>query len=77
MRAKFQVDNVEILGAYQQVTMRAVCDGGFGPNGESEDNTYARWTPSGTLTIGITNPALHNKIRVGQKFYMDFIEAEK
>ena len=76
MRAKMEVMNVETVGDTQEnVIMMAVSGTGYGPKGESEDNTYARWTPSGNLNLSITNPALHGTFRVGQKFYLDFTEA--
>jgi hypothetical protein len=39
---------------------------------ESEDNTFARYTPGGNLELSITNPALFDKLEKGQKFYVDF-----
>lgn len=55
------------------VMMRPVCGNKpFGPNGESEDNTFARYTPSGELSLDITNPELVGKIQPGQTFYVDF-----
>lgn len=48
----------------------------YGPNGESEDNTFARFTPSGSLSLTINNPDLLGKIKPGQKFYVDFTLAD-
>ncbi|QXE85960.1 hypothetical protein KP003_16595 [Geomonas nitrogeniifigens] len=67
-----------VTEAYQGseiVKMYPVC-GQFGKDGESEDNTYARWSPSGSFELQITNPDLVGKIKPGQKFYIDFTEAE-
>jgi hypothetical protein len=79
MRAKMQVSSViplDTTGSCQTVTMAPVCGNKpFGPNGESEDNTFARYSPSGSLQLTINNPELTGKIRVGQKFYVDFTEA--
>ena len=76
MRAKFQVQSVSGQTAQEVVTMSAVCSNApFGPNGESDDSTYARYTPSGSLSITINNPALVGIFKVGQKFYLDFTEA--
>lgn len=56
--------------------MAPVCGGKpFGPNGESEDNSFARWTPSGELKLDVTNPDLLGRFKPGQKFYVDFTEA--
>lgn len=77
MRAKMQVQSVTGGETYESITMSAVTssDKPYGPNGENEDNTYARYTPSGNLSLSITNPALIGKFKVGQKFYLDFTEA--
>lgn len=77
MRAKMQVQSVKGTETYESISMSAVTSSNkpYGPNGENEDNTYARWTPSGTLALSITNPELIGKFKVGQKFYLDFTEA--
>lgn len=62
----------------EEIKMAPVCgDKPFGANGESEDNSFARWTPSGSLSLTITNPALVGTFRVGQTFYVDFTEASQ
>lgn len=77
MRAKFQVSKVEKNDGFESLTFFAVTDSEFGPNGENDDNTYARWTPNGDLKMNITNPALLGKYKVGEKYYLDFTKAEK
>lgn len=77
MRAKLQVTKAAVFGDSPKtisVEMAPVCEQPFGPNGESEDNTFARWTPSGSLSLVITNPDLVDKIKEGQRFYVDFTE---
>ena len=77
MRAKFFVTNVTKHGdTSQAVAFSAVTDTKYGANGENEDNTYARWTPSASLTMFITNPSLIDKLQAGQKFYVDFTPAD-
>ena len=77
MRAKLEVRGAEKTGTTLKLNMAAVCGTDpFGPNGESEDNTYSMWTPTATLEMYITNPALVDKFKVGQKFYVDFTEAQ-
>lgn len=78
MRAKVMVIGVTKHENVAQETVKFMPVTGkdpFGPNGESEDNTYAHWTPSGEITLSITNPALHGQFAYGQKFYVDFTEA--
>lgn len=75
MRAKMEVSAVKATEHGDIIEAAPVCgDGAFGPNGESEDNTFARFTPSGFLSLMINNPNLICKIKPGQKFYLDFTE---
>lgn len=71
MRAKFVVAKVEdYCGDEQSVQFHAVTDG------NPEDNTFAKYTPAASLQMTIGNPELVGKIKEGQKFYVDFTEAE-
>jgi hypothetical protein len=81
MRAKFEVRSVEQLmaddGAVVSEHLHFSAVSGtdpFGANGESEDNTYARWTPYAELMMTITNPALFGVYREGDVVYGDFSE---
>lgn len=61
----------------ETITMAPVAKSGAYPvDGTDEDNTYARWSPSGQLSLTIANPNLWGKFKYGQKFYVDFKEAE-
>lgn len=84
MRAKFRVHTVDqtYLGKegdpYRSITVRAsaVCkDGAYPADGSDEDNTFARWTPQGELSLVITNPDLLDKVAQGDLFYLDFHRA--
>lgn len=59
-----------------RLTFSAVTTSPFGADGESEDNTYAKWTPSAELSMTITNPNLLGKFAVGDTFYVDFTKVE-
>jgi hypothetical protein len=80
MRAKMQVRSVERPHEgydMERLTMAPVSGpGAYGPNGESEDNTFARFTPAGSLSLDIANPDLHGKFAQGQAYYVDFTPAE-
>lgn len=78
MKAKMEVRSVApAYAGAETVKMEAVCGTDpFGPDGESEDNTYARFTPSGGVELTITNPNMLGKFATGQKFYVDFTPAE-
>lgn len=77
MRAKFQVTEVGLHSPdCEEIKMRAVSDGAFDPEGNSEDSSFARWTPSGELSITITNPNLLGTFATGEKYYLHFTKAE-
>lgn len=76
MRAKMSVNRVERWDGADKVTMVAVArSSGYPTDGSDEDNTYAKFSPQGELTLTIANPALIGKIEPGQKFYLDFVPA--
>ena len=83
MTAKMQVHSVaenrdtEGRVTFEQINMAPVCTKPFDADGNSEDNTYARWTPSGRIDLTITNPNLFGKIKPGQRFYLHFTEAKE
>ncbi len=78
MRAKFVVTGVtKHEGGNESVNMTAVSkSGGYPEDGSDEDNTFAKWSPSASLSITIANPALHGKLVTGQKFSADFTPAD-
>lgn len=83
MRAKMQISSVKkVVGpdgsvVSEELSAYPVCGKTpFGPNGESEDNTFARFTPGGSLTLTVSNPDLFGKILPMQKFYVDFTLAD-
>ena len=77
MRAKLEVSEIESYETHEVLKFKAVgkC-GSYPEDGSDEDNTYATWTPSATLEMRITNPALRGRFMTGQKFYVDFTPAD-
>lgn len=84
MRAKMQVMEV-VRSGYQngpefqtqdRIKCTAVAAKTYPADGSDEDNTYAKFSPAGELTLTIANPALVGQIKPGTKFYLDFTEAE-
>jgi hypothetical protein len=77
MRAKMKVSKVVATEYGETIEAAPVCGNKpFGKDGESEDNTFARFTPSGALSLTVNNPDLLGKIKPGQSFYVDFTLAE-
>lgn len=69
MRAKFRlIRKVELL------------EGGeleFSPvtTGSAENESFFKWTPYGTITIGTVNETVLNAMQIGKEYYVDFTEA--
>lgn len=77
MRAKMVVDAVTQWPSSENLSFSAVCkSSGYPADGSDEDNSFARWTPTASVTMTVTNPALHGKFKSGDKFYVDFTPAE-
>lgn len=60
----------------EEIAMVPVTEKPFDGDGNSEDNSFARWTPSGGLSLAITNPSLFGVFSHGQKYYLDFTPAD-
>lgn len=73
MRAKMNLTTVTKGIGYEVLAFNAVSKaGGYPEDGSDEDNTYAKFSPSASLTIQIANPALLDKFQAGEKYYVDF-----
>ncbi len=67
-----QIESVTQTAYSEELKLHAV----YGNSTNKEDNTFSEATPSATLTMSITNKALHGQFKPGQKFYVDFTLAE-
>ena len=78
MRAKMMITHVESFGGVsERLRFVAVAKDGLYPSdGSDEDNTYAKFSPSGELSLTVANPALLGKFKTGDKFYLDFTKIE-
>ena len=84
MRAKMRLNAItnryspgESAGITQEtLNFTAVAASTYPADGSDEDNTYAKFSPSGNLSLTVANPALIGKFEVGQKYYVDFTPAE-
>ena len=55
------------------LTMTPVCrKEGYPGDGGDEDNTYAKFSPSGELKLQVQNPKLIGAIKPGETYYVDF-----
>ena len=78
MRAKMRITAVTIYESGEKLDLVAVSKSGAYPeDGSDEDNTYAKYSPQASLSITIANPSLFGKFKAGQKYYVDFTQAEE
>lgn len=73
VRAKFKCHSKEMReqGAEQVAALTF-----YASYGEGKDNKdWSKWTPSGTLTMTISNPAAFEWFEPGKEYYLDFSEA--
>lgn len=75
MRAKLVITTVT-QHEHQAETLkfRGVCANSYPADGLDENNTFAKFSPSVSLEMTVTNPALIGKYKPGQTFYVDFTE---
>jgi hypothetical protein len=75
--AKFQCESVEktkAIGSDEitsvNVSLRAVV--GYKADGsrDDENESWSKWTPSGQLTMYITNPACFDQFKTGKQYYI-------
>ena len=74
VRGKFSVSKVtnhSATSTYVEVELNAV----HGGSTNAEDNSYSAATPSGKITMTITNPDAVAKLPIGGVFYVDFTPA--
>jgi len=81
MRAKLRVSYIkehEYDGKKQgeKLSFHAVCASKYPEDGSDENNTYAKFSPSANFEIHVANPALFDKFKVGEEYYVDFTKAE-
>ena len=76
MRAKMVINRIELHAAAETLHFNAVSKSSAYPtDGSDEDNTFAKFSPSASLAITISNPALAGQFKVDEKFYLDFTPA--
>lgn len=72
MRAKVVLNRVEQFTSSEKLVFNPVCAKAYGPDGVDEDNTFARFSPSGEFQLQVTNPDLLGQFKPGEKYYVDF-----
>lgn len=77
MRAKVTLTEVNLFQESDRIKMVPVCRSTYPSDGSDEDNTFAKFSPSGSFELTIANPALVGQFRPGQKYYVDFTPVDE
>lgn len=78
VRAKFRVVEVskstDITGSGEcsKIRLQAV----YGAGNDDANKEWSKWTPSGELSMQITNPAAVDALKLGVCYYLDISPAE-
>ncbi|MBN8960588.1 MAG: hypothetical protein J0H71_05605 [Rhizobiales bacterium] len=76
MRAKMKINHIEKRFEGQETLyFNPVCASKYPEDGSDENNTYARFSPSGMLSLTVANPALLGMFAEGEEYYLDFTRA--
>lgn len=72
----YKGDNGELIG--EDLAFSPVCRSTAYPeDGSDENNTFAKFSPSGSFALSVRNPALLGAIKQGDTFYVDFTKVEE
>lgn len=66
VRAKMKCCSVELFEGARTVKLTAVA------NNSPENATWSKYTPSGAVTLSITNPEAFEQFEVGKEYFVDF-----
>jgi hypothetical protein len=75
VRAKFKVTTIthheqhDPSAVYATVKLQAVS------KADADNKDWSKWTPSGSLEMGITNPDAISQFELGKAYYLDFTPA--
>lgn len=73
IRAKFQCWDIQVDEYGEHVTLEAVY--GSDDKDNEENNQFSEATPSGRMTMQISNPAAKGFFESGKEYYLDFTKA--
>lgn len=79
MRAKMRLHHItQMFPGQEQLHFHAVARSDRYPeDGSDENNTYAKFSPSGRLELSVANPNLVGGFTLGEEYYLDFTPVPK
>lgn len=71
IRAKFKCHSVKAEAEFEHVNLQAV----YSDDKSSENYSWSKWTPTGSLLMSITNPAARGKFEEGKEYFIEISAA--
>jgi hypothetical protein len=76
MRAKMKINYIDRRYDNQETLyFNPVAASQYPADGSDENNSYAKFSPSGMLSLTVCNPNLLGKFKEGESYYLDFTRA--
>ena len=76
MRAKMKINHIDKRYEGQETLyFNPVGASKYPEDGSDENNTYAKFSPSGMVSLTIANPALIGNFSEGEEYYLFFTKA--
>lgn len=69
---KVSLHSKSVSPEWVQVTMQPV----YGEGEFDSNSQWSKWTPSGELTLTISNPEAYEQLKLGQAYYVDINPAD-
>lgn len=79
MRAKVRITAIQKYPNDETPTQEALTfnfpakNGAYPADGSDEDQQFAKFSPSGALSLTVANPTLVGQFEIGDTFYLDFV----
>lgn len=73
IRCKFKVVGITDAGSTEALPIKRIHLTTQYDASIPEDRRFTQWTPTGDLTFVCTNPAVLDRLAVGQDYYVDLV----
>lgn len=77
MRCTSKHETTDITGGADRKSVKVTLQPVYGTGQEDANTQWSKWTPSGELTLHITNPAAYEQLELGKAYYVDLSPTEE
>jgi hypothetical protein len=77
MRCTGRAENISVCSDTGMVeAVRVTLQPVYGKSDDEANRDWSKWTPSGEVTMTITNPLAYEQFKIGKAYYVDFSPVE-